>query len=424
MNAIAERYDFFDRQTMAWPFEMYRAMREHEPVCRIDDPGTGRPVYMITPHALCVETFKNSDDYSNRHAAVLFAGGGHNPAAEAELARGWPEMDTFDSDPPAHGRYRTLSNKAFTPAAITRLTDFIRRTVDDLIDGFIERGECDFHQEFAVQLPIYAMIAILGVGPEMRPHFQRWADAYGVMMARTASPEEEVQAARDIVEFQHYVRDLLTARRAAPQDDIVSALIDAREDGPGEDGARFTDSELLSMIRQFMLAGSETTRNALTYGLGLLLRHPDQLAMLRADPALVDRAVDEMLRFQTPVGGIWRIVRRDHELAGVSLREGDIVMIRMDSANHDESVFERPDEFDITRPNLRHHVAFGQGIHFCLGAMLARKELHEAFPRLLERLQDIAIDEERSDLAIQPGILLRVPGGLQLTFRPGLRVRN
>lgn len=420
MGAIAERYDFFDPQVMAWPFDMYRAMRAEEPVCRIDDPGTGRPVYMITPYAMCVATFKNSDDYSNRHAAVLFAGGGHNPEVAAELAKGWPEMDTFDSDPPGHGRYRSLSSKAFTPAAITRLTDFIRRTIDDLIDGFIERGTCDFDAEFAVQLPIYAMIAILGIGPEMCPQFQRWADAYGVMMAHTATPEEEVQAARDIVEFQHYVGDLLARRRAMPQDDIISALIDAREEGE----ARFTDSELLSMIRQFMLAGSETTRNALTFGLGQLLRHPDQLAQLRADPSLTSAAVDEMLRFQTPVGGIWRIVRRDHALAGVQLREGDIVMIRMDSANHDESVFDQPDIFDINRPNLRAHLAFGQGIHFCLGAMLARKELHESFPRLLERLEDMEIVEENSDLAIQPSILLRAPGGLHLTFRPGKRVRG
>lgn len=241
----------------------------------------------------------------------------------------------------------------------------------------------------------------------------------GVMMARMGTLEEECEAARAIVEFQCFVAELVVKRRAQAQDDIVSALIDARDEGQ----ARFTDAELLSMIRQFMLAGSETSRNAMTTAMGLLVRHPEQLARFRADPLLAGAVIDETLRYQTPVGGIWRIVRCDHELAGVALREGDLLMIRMDSANHDESVFDRPDEFDIARDNLRLHVAFGQGIHFCLGAMLARKAMALALPRLVERLHDIAIIEERSDLRFQPSILLRAPGGLSLRFRPGPKLR-
>ena len=418
VSKVLGKYDFFDSATMHWPFDMYREMRRSAPVCRVDDPGTGRPVWMVTPYDLCQQVFRNSDDYSNRHAAVLFAGSGHKPEVEAELARGSREMDTFDSDPPGHARYRTLANKAFSPSAISKLTRFIARITDDLIDSFIERGECDFHREFSIQLPIYAMIGILGVEPGLASKFHCWADSYGVMMARTGTLEEEVRAARSIVEFQTFVGDLIARRRAQAQDDILSALIDAEDEGE----ARFTDAELLSMIRQFMLAGSETSRNALTMALGLLLRNPNQMAHFRRDPSMIGAVIDETLRYQTPVGGIWRIVRRDHELAGVQLREGDILMIRMDSANHDETVFDRPDKFDITRDNLRMHVAFGQGIHFCLGAMLARKELNVALPRLIERLRNMEIIEERTDLRVQPSILLRAPGGLSIRFEPAGRV--
>ena len=420
MSSALDKYDFFDPKIVEWPYDLYRLMRREAPVCKIVEKATGREIYMITPYDLVQHVFRTPDVYSNRHASILLAGGSENPEADAVLKQGWPEMDTFDSDPPGHTRYRSLANKAFSPKAVMQMTGFIGGIVDDLIDEFIERGECDFVKEFAVPLPIYAIMGILGVGREYKDSFQAWSDAFGVMMSHMNTAEEEVDAAWKIVAFQKFAREVIDARRSKPGDDIISALIHAKGDN---DEPQLNDNELLSMIRQFMLAGSETTRNTTTAGLGLLLRHPEQLTRLLGDPSLLSDALDEVLRYHSPVCGIWRIVRKDVELAGTHMPAGALAMIRIDSANHDETQFANPDVFDIMRPDLRNHVAFGQGIHVCIGAALARREMLEAFSRTLSRLKKLAIVEEKTDLSNYPGLILRAPRGLHIRFDPGPRLR-
>jgi len=415
-----EDFDFFAPETVVNPWAMYAVLRRDAPVYRIFEPAMRRDVYVVTPFDLVQQVFADNELYSSRHGDILLAGGGNNPDVEAILSTGWPEIATLqDNDQPDHRRFRVLANKAFSPANVTRMTSFVGGVIDELIDGFIERGECDFIREFSVPLPTLVILGILGFDRSMAPKFAIWADAFVTMISHMGTREEEINAAHHIVEFQNHAWEKIKASRVKPGDDMISALIQAKD----EEGApSLTDHEILSLVRQIMIAGSETTRNTTSAGIGALLRNPDQLALLASDKSLLPAAMDEMLRYFSPVSGMWRIATRDTVLGGVQIPKDGLVMLRIDSANHDETMFADPLAFNIRRPNLRRHMAFGFGIHFCLGAMLARKEISEALPRLISRLHEMEIIEEKTDLGVFPILILRAPKALHIRFRRGTRL--
>ena len=259
----------------------------------------------------------------------------------------------------------------------------IRAICDELIDAVCELGECDFRHDLAAPLPLIVICDLLGVPPEDRAVLLHWSDE--MLGSLNGGPEAMQGAAAAFTDYMDYARQMIAARRAQPTDDLVSVLVHAEVDGD-----RLEDDELVFEILLLLLGGDETTRNVTCGGMEQLLAHPTQKQLLVDDPALLPIAVEEMLRWVSPIKNMNRTVTRDIELEGQELHAGDKALLLYESANFDEGHFAEPDRFDVRRaPN--EHMAFGFGAHFCLGASLARLELHAIFERLLVRLPDLEL---------------------------------
>ena len=228
-----------------------------------------------------------------------------------------------------------------------------------------------------------------------------------------ADAEAQKRSAQLILEFQHYFAARLEERRAEPQDDILSDLVHATV----EDERSLDVAESLSILQQLLVAGNETTSAAITEGVWLLLQHPEQLALVREDPARIPNLVEEVLRLSSPTSNMWRVCTKDTEIEGVEIPAGAICMVRYAAANRDPRKFPDPDRFDITRANAEEHLAFGLGIHFCIGAQLARKEMVVGFRTLLERLDDVRLAPGATP-EHAPNVLLRGLTGLPIEFTP------
>jgi cytochrome P450 len=261
------------------------------------------------------------------------------------------------------------------------MQDLIQQSADEAIDKSIDRGECEFISEFAVPLPIRVIAAQLGVPQADLAQFKQWSDAFIDRLGHMLSRERELQCANEVVAFQHYFRDVMESRRQQPQDDLITDLVQA--------GGSLDTAELLSIIQQILVAGNETVTSALASGMLLLIQNPQQMQVLQADLSQLDRFVEEVLRMETPTAGMWRVVTQDTTLGDVNLKAGSLVMIRYDAANRDPAKFQQGERFDACRHNAESHLSFGHGIHFCLGAMLARKEMQIAHKQLLSNNRDI-----------------------------------
>jgi len=314
-------------------------------------------------------------------------------------------------DAPDHTRLRGLMNRAFTPRAVEALRPNIQRIVDDLLDRIVARGEADFIADFAYPLPGSVIMDMLGVPRSDLGVMKVWSDdiALFVGIART-TPEKYARAQAGTREMAAYFRRLVAERRAAPKRDMISALIAAEEEAQ-----HLTEDEIVATCILLLFAGHETTANLLGNGVLALLRHPEQLAKLRARPELAAGAVEECLRYDGPSGALARVVAVEHELSGRRLKPGDRVYAWMNAANRDPRRFPDPDRFDIERTDNR-HLTFGHGAHFCLGAPLARLEGQIAFPRILERLGNLALAADKFEWI--DSLILRGVKRLPVRFEP------
>ena len=406
---------FNDPAMLANPHAYMARLRDESPVVRASGPN-GREFFLVTGYRLIEEVTKRADDFSNEIGHLLFAGGNASPEVEAILAQDdFPHGGLLTYDDPYHKRMRAIVNHVFAQGRIANLAPSIERIVDELIDDFIEAGECDFVNQFAVLLPTYMIADILGLDREDYPKVRTWSDAVIGIVSRMGSPELELANARMVSDFRRFIKNAISERREKPADDLISMLIAARLDGIEP----LTDREIAPLTMEIAVAGNETTRNTLMSGLVQLLRHPDQLKALADDPALAPNTVEEMLRYETPATSMWRVATSDTTLGGVEIPKGSEVLLRYDSANRDPDVFEDADAFDIRRKNALRHISFGApGVHRCLGQMLARKEMIIALPMLLARLHNIRIVAEKSDTDYWPGLLHRGIGGLHIAFDP------
>ena len=409
MNAVTPPLDFLSAATLSDPFAVYRAGLAQGPVHPI--PAAG--ITMVLGYAALTEAIGRIDDFSNDFSAVLAGMRSADPDVVAVLETGWPQRNTLlTADPPDHTRFRKLVNLAFSMKRVDALEEHMRRLVNDLIDGFAAAGECEFVADFAVPLPVQLITEQIGIDSTDFATVKRWSDAFADRLGGMISRERELECAAEVVEFQHAMKARIDARRAAPQDDLLSDLVNARID----DERPLDDAELMSILQQMMVAGNETTTASLAGGLVQLIRHPEQAAKVRADPSLIANLVEEVLRLESPTAGLWRVVKRDTELAGVPIKGGTMLLLRFAAANRDPARFPDPDAFDVERKNARSHVAFGRGIHMCVGNMLSRKELAVAFEVLLARLEDIEISDEAA-LTYPPNMLLRGLKALPIRFR-------
>jgi cytochrome P450 len=320
----------------------------------------------------------------------------------AELEKGWPQRNTLlTADPPVHTRFRKLVNLAFSMKRVDAIEAQIRGIAERLIDAFPADGRIDFVHDFAVPLPVAVIASQIGIHDDVAT-VKRWSDAFADRLGGMISKERELECAREVVEFQHAMKAQIDARRASRTEDLLSDLVHATVEGEQP----LDDAEILSILQQLMVAGNETTTSTLAGGVLLLIQNPDQQAKVRADRRLVGNMVEEMLRLESPTAGLWRVVKQDAELGGVAIPAGSMMMLRFAAANRDPAKFENPDAFDVARKNARSHLAFGRGIHMCVGNMLSRKELAVAFDVLFDRIARFELTPD-ADLGHVPNMLLR-----------------
>ena len=297
----------------------------------------------------------------------------------------------IDNDAPVHTQRRRLVSRGFTPRRVHELEDRTRAWCDDIIDAVCERGECDFVNDIAAPLPMAMIGDALGFPLDERSKLLRWSDDMltGLNGLLEVEVEVVVRAAEAYAGFREYILEAIAARRTAPTDDLLSILVSADVDGSALDDEAIIHDALLILV-----GGDETTRHVISGGLYQLLQHPDQLRALQNDPALIPTAVEEMLRWVSPIKNMARTVVQDTTFGGQRMEAGDKVVLLYPSANRDAAAFPDPFRFDIRRtPN--DHIAFGLGPHFCLGNSLARLELVCMFEHLLRRLPDLALSSDQ-----------------------------
>jgi cytochrome P450 family 142 subfamily A polypeptide 1 len=389
--------DVLDPRFYDDPWDAYRWLRNESPVHRDGVNG----LWVLSKYEDVSLVSRHQERYSAAH--------GVRPKVAAP-------MSIISMDDPEHTRQRRLVNKGFTPARVRELADHMREVTNRLIDEIQHTGECDFVEDFAIHLPLIIIAELMGLDPEQRSRLYRWSDA---MMAGDGHIEMDSPqlhaAAHAFGEYSTMCLELLAARTGDTEaTDLISILANAKEAGALALGGmaegqapldEMSSDELLLFLALLVVAGNETTRNAITGGLLAFSMFPDEKAKLLANPELIDCAVDEIVRYVSPVMSFSRTVTEDHELRGEHLKAGDKVLMLYQSANRDEDVFDAPDDFRVDRdPNP--HLGFGVGTHYCLGANLARAEVKVVFQELFRRLADIrvvdgaALDRGDSSLVI------------------------
>ncbi|MDE0885481.1 MAG: cytochrome P450 [Myxococcota bacterium] len=409
--ASLDRFNPFDPAVQAQPWEYNDLLVSQAPVHR--DANTG--LVLVSSYEWVSHVLAHHESFSNRF--MLLMGGGAKakvPEAVSEIMKeGYPPVDTMlTADPPEQRRFRSLVNKGFTVRSVGRLGTRVENLVSDLIDAFAGDGRVELRSQFAVPLPLTLIAEQLGVPQEDLGKFRKWSDGFVAQLSGMATPEEQVEAWKLIVEFQKYFEKVLEDRADNPRNDIISALVTARVEGEKP----LDTAECLSILQQLLVAGNETTASTLCEGMRLLVENPEQLERLREEPTLIPNAVEEMLRLTTPTANMWRVCLEETEIGGVSIPAGSGMLVRYSAANRDPAIFPDPHRFDVARPNAGEHLAFGAGVHFCLGAQLARTELVKGFEALIERLPNPRFPEGSPPPEYPPNILLRGMTALPLEF--------
>jgi cholest-4-en-3-one 26-monooxygenase len=376
------------------PYDAYAWMRANAPVYydERNDLWAAASYATVKQASVDTESFSNAQGIRPKYAPL-------------------PMMIEFDA--PEHVMRRRLVSEGFTPKRVRAMEDRLRLACDSIIDTVCEQGYCDFVADIAAPLPIAVIGDMLGFAPGDRALLLRWSDD---MLKSQGSPDPGAmeRATEAFVGYSDYINPVLAERRAgAGSDDLVGVLCHAEIDGHSLD-----DSSLIHETLLILIGGDETTRHVISGGMEALLAHPDQLASLAADPAgRMQGAVEEMLRWVSPIKNMNRTATRDVELGGETIRAGQQILLLYPSANRDEAVFDRPGAFDIARtPNP--HIAFGFGAHFCLGNQLARLELKVMFERLLARLPDLHLAVDPAELPRRPANFISGIERMPVAFSP------
>jgi cytochrome P450 len=387
------------------PYPHYVRLRAEAPVCRVILP-TKEPGWLITRY----------DDVTQILKDERFVKAAANALSPEQVSRQrWfrrifkaMRRNMLNLDPPDHTRLRALVHLAFTPKLIEQMRGRIQALTHDLMDKVQGSGRMDLIRDYALPLPTTIIAEMLGIPAEDHHKFHRWSNA---LVSAASSTWGLVKAIPNALAIMRYIRKIIKKRRADPEDDLVSALAQANQAGD-----TLSEEELSAMIMLLLVAGHETTVNLIGSGTLALLEHPDQLDKLRNCPALIKTAVEELLRYTSPVDmATERFARTDVTVGGVTIPRGEMVFAVIASANRDERQFANPDALDIARePNK--HLAFGLGTHFCLGASLARLEGQIALGTLLERVPDLRLSVTPEALRWRGGLLLRGLESLPVEF--------
>ncbi|PGQ36589.1 cytochrome P450 [Bacillus thuringiensis] len=385
-------------------YEIYKESRKKQPILFVNQVEIGKE-WLITRYEDALPLLKDNrlkKDWTN-----VFS---------QDIKNMYLSVDNSDhltthmlnSDPPNHSRLRSLVQKAFTPKMIAQLDGRIERIADDLISDIERKGTLNLVDDYSFPLPIIVISEMLGIPKEDQAKFRIWSHA---VIASPETPEEIKETEKQLSEFITYLQYLVDMKRKEPKEDLVSALILAESEGH-----KLSARELYSMIMLLIVAGHETTVNLITNTVLALLENPNQLQLLKDNPKLIDSAIEEGLRYYSPVEVTTaRWAAEPFQIHDRTIEKGDMVVIALASANRDETVFENPEVFDITRENNR-HIAFGHGSHFCLGAPLARLEAKIAITNLFNRMPELKIKGNREEIKWQGNYLMRSLEELPLTF--------
>jgi cytochrome P450 len=390
-------------QTRANPLPFYARMRQEAPVVRLMDPYFGVPVWVVSRYKAAVELLR--DPRFVKDQDKLPEDSPHRALRDDSMAALNRHM--LMADPPDHTRLRTLVSKAFTPRRVDALRPRITSIAERLLERVKGQGSVDLLDAFAFPLPVTVIAEMLGVPVEDQDQFRAWTNVIvNPPVNGDMGPLMEAGLG-----FLNYFQALMEKRRGEPRDDLLTALMSAEEAGD-----RLSPQELVSMLFLLLVAGHETTVNLIGNGVWALLRHPEQLERLRQEPALIDSAVEEMLRYRGPVETTTqRWALEDVEFHGQVIPKGESILASLLSADHDPEQFPEPERFDIGREPNR-HIAFGFGIHFCLGAPLARLEASVAIPLLLERLPRLRLGVDEQALQWREGVLVHGMKQLPVAF--------
>lgn len=393
-------------ETIANPYPIYHQLRATDPVMW-DERGS---CWVVTRHADVVAGLRDSR-FST--AAFMLDESMFPEELQATLgqaARALTHQMLF-LDPPDHTRLRGLAARAFTPRVVEAMRGRIEHIVNELLDAALVKGKMDVIAEFAYPLPAIVIAEILGVPPEDRDKFTEWTGSFGTLLGATdLTPELLMQSLQGVYEFIEYFRQIIQQHRAQPKDDLMQAMIAAEEQGD-----RLTEEELLANCVLLLAAGHGTTTHLLGNGLLALMRNPDQLQILQHDHSIMSNAVNELLRYDSPVQLTSRRATADLELGGKQVSAGQEVFFSLGAANRDPEQFTNPDQLDLRRQK-NPLLAFGHGIHFCLGAPLARLEGEIAFSTFIRRIPSFHLDEPVT-LQWSQSLVFRGLGSLPIVFK-------
>lgn len=376
------------RRYIADPYPVYQRLRERDPLHR-----------SILTRQVVVSRYRDVDRILRDWRSFSNDLRRGDASSDSVNARRQLKPSMLVLDPPDHTRLRRLVNRAFTPRQVAKMEDHIRATAHALLDDVGDAGEFDLMSAFAVPLPTIVIARMIGVPEEDLERFKEWSDDLSRLLEPLLSERQMEKAYAADRQFAAYFTKVIEQRRREPRDDLVSRLVEAEEEGD-----KLTADETKVMLRPLLAAGNETTTNLLGNGMRALLDHPEQLALLRERPELAGAAVEELLRYDSPVQVDGRTAVRDAEVGGTTVKAGTRVAPLIGSANRDPAKFDRPGELDITRSDIG-NISFGRGIHHCLGAPLARLEGRVALEVLLERFEDVRFGARRP--VFRPTIVLR-----------------
>ena len=397
-------------EVIADPEALWDRLRHEGPVHEL--PGLG--IVVVTRHEDVCRVARRPDIFSSKLVAVLMASQSEFPQVLDVRAAGPEQADALAiADPPEHTRQRQLLNPAFNVRRIAGLEPAIRALANSLADGFAPDGAVEWMEGFAVPLPMTVIADLLALPRDRLADVRRWSDACIRLLSGTNTPADFLECAGAIVEFQTFLAAHLDHHRAAPGDDVMGDLARAVDAVPPV----LSVAEALNILVTLVTAGNESTTSGIGSAARLLLAHPEVQRRLGRERAAIPAFVDEVLRLESPFHGHFRVALADTEIGGVAIPAGTRLMLLWGSANRDADVFSCPGDLDLSRPNVKEHVAFGHGIHFCLGAPLARLEMRIAIEILLDRLPGAHLTPT-NDYRYAPSLLVRRLKALDLAWTP------
>ena len=406
----ADLGSFADPEVQRCPFPLIERLLAEAPVYR--DPITG--FYVVTRFADVSAINASPEVYSNRTSLIMSKA--HSPNA-AEIERrfrehGFARIHTLvTNDPPEHGLYRTVVERIFAPTFVRTLEPHITAVADALIDALPDSGTVDLLQDYCLKIPMFVIADQLGVPREMWRTFKSWSDAEIEIINPAIDPVRELELVDLLIEAQNYLHARAMEYRETPQDTLLSMLANAEVDG-----RPIRDEELVGIAEQLLVAGNETTTSALAIAFWKLLSDDALATRLRQTPADIGNFVEEVLRMHAPSPHLYREVTRDTEIGGQPIPQGAIVQVSYLAANHDPAQFACPETFDPDRKGLQNHLAFGRGIHFCIGNRLARAELRIGVARLLERTRNLRLADDQPAPGFAPLFHVHTLDRLFVTF--------